>query len=104
MAIEVITKFITLSTVRSLVYVYNDSDALVDPTAVYITLTDPAGTKKVDASNIVVTGKTATGTFEHYYNTPSDAVVGQWLGEAMVVDGSGGTAKTTIANYSFTLI
>lgn len=41
--IEVITEFTAKATIRTLVYVYDDDDALVEPTSVLITWAEPNG-------------------------------------------------------------
>jgi len=41
--IEVITEFTAKASIRTLVYVYNDADALVEPTSVLITWAEPNG-------------------------------------------------------------
>mgnify|MGYP001069545197 CR=1 FL=1 len=41
--IEVITEFTAKATIRSVVYVYDDDDALVEPTSVLITWAEPKG-------------------------------------------------------------
>ena len=101
MGIDVITEFIAKATVRTRVHVYDDADALVEPTSVRITITDPKAVKKVNAVEIVVDGKVENGIYEHYYNTATDSEKGWWLGEVVVVDGTGQTAKTTPIPFSF---
>ena len=96
---DVITKFISKSTVLVRAYVYDEDDALTDPTtSITVTIVDHAGTKKVD--NAAMT-KHGTGVYDYFYNTVTDSVEGNWVGEVTTVDGSGGGAKTAIATFSF---
>ena len=96
---DVITKFISKSTVLVRAYVYDEDDALTDPTtSITVTIVDPAGTTKVD--NVAMT-KHGTGVYDYFYNTAADSVEGNWVGEVATVDGSGGGAKTAIATFSF---
>ena len=96
---DVITKFISKSTVLVRAYVYNEDDALTDPTtSITVTIVDPAGTTKVD--NVAMT-KHGTGVYDYFYNTAADSVEGNWVGEVTTVDGSGETAKTNIVPFSF---
>ena len=101
MHIESIIQYTAKSSVRTIVFVYDDNDALVDPTSILITITDPNGLAKVTAEEIITSGKIATGVYDHYYNTATDSVKGWWHGVAEVIDGSGATARTSIGNYSF---
>ena len=96
---DVITKFISKSTVLVRAYVYDEDDALTDPTtSITVTIVDPAGTKKVD--NAAMT-KHGTGVYDYFYNTAADSVEGNWVGEVTTIDGSDGGAKTAIATFSF---
>ena len=95
---DVITKFISKSTVLVRAYVYNEDDALTDPTSITVTIVDPAGTKKVD--NAAMT-KHSTGVYDYFYNTAADSVEGNWVGEVTTIDGIGEGAKTTIVPFSF---
>lgn len=101
MAVTVVSEFIAKETVRTRVHIYDDDDALVEPTSVLITLTDPDGDVEVDEEEIVVTGKQEDGVYDHFYNTTVDSVEGWWLGEAVITDGSGDGAKTTACPFSF---
>ena len=96
---DVVTKFISKSTVLVRAYVYDEDDALTDPTtSITVTIVDPAGTTKVD--NVAMT-KHATGVYDYFYNTAADSVEGNWVGEVTTGDGSGEDAKTAIATFSF---
>ena len=104
MAIEVITVFPDNATVRIITYVYDDDDALVDPTgSIKCTIYDPDGTKQVEAQDMT---KDVTGIYEYYYHKgtgldPMDK--GEWRGEIEVIDGSGADAITSPGNFSFTV-
>ena len=104
MGIELIVEFTAGASIRSLIYVYDDDDNLVDPTSVLITWVDKDGTTQVDQVNIVSDGRLETGVFEHYYNTDSDSVKGWWEGLAEIIDGSGETARTSIAHAQVNVI
>jgi len=86
---DVITKFISKSAVLVRAYVYDEDDALTDPTtSIKVTIIDPAGTKKVD--NVAMTKHGSdTGIYDYFYTTAFDSVEGWWKGEVWVVDGSG---------------
>ena len=87
MAILVQTEFIRKSTVRILVYVYDDDEALVAATNVYISIVDPDG-------EVVVDGETETmdtdtpGIYEHYYETTAAVEEGDYQIECDILDGS----------------
>lgn len=98
--ITVITEFTAKATIRSVVYVYDDDDKLVEPTSVLITWVDADGTKKVDQEEIVVDGRLEAGIYEHFYNTAADSAKGYWQGLVEVIDGTGDTARTSIGHYS----
>jgi len=164
MDIETIIEFTAKASIRTLVYVYDDEDALVDPTSVLVTLIDADGLRSSTATattanhlidsngqftakdvgktiynstdettaeitvfnsasdvtldtdimtngedyevycvyeeNVVSTGRLEKGIFEHFYNTSKDSAKGWWPCLVEVVDGTGGTARTSIGNYS----
>ncbi len=85
MAIKVQTEFIRKATLRTIVYVQDDDEALVDATTVDITIIDPNGTAVV---NEVGMTKTSTGTYEHYYTTTTSIVEGDYQIECDITDGS----------------
>ena len=99
MGIEVISEFIRLATVRTRAYIYNDDDTLVDPTSASIEIVNPSGATVVSGTTGM--SSAATGIYEHYYNTPSTAVLGWYRGKITIVDGTGDTAKATIGVVSF---
>ena len=101
MAIDVITEFIAKATVRVRAYVYDDDGDLVDATgSIKAIIIDPDGTTQVDS---VAMTKNATGVYDYLYNTTTSSTTGYWRGEVVVVDGSGGTAKTSVATFGFRL-
>lgn len=85
MAIRVQTEFIRKGTVRIIVYVYDDDEALVDATSVDISIIDPDGTIVVDETAMT---KTATGTYEYYYTTTTSVDEGNYQIECDITDGS----------------
>ena len=95
---DVITKFISKSTVLIRAYIYDIDDALVDPTSVKVTLVDKDGTKKIDDLSM---SKSDTGVYDYYYTLASDAAEGWWNGEVWVVDGAGADATNSLGAFSF---
>ena len=100
MAIKTIIEFTAKASIRTLVYVYDDNDVLVEPTSVLITLVDADGDTQVDQEEIVVTGKIVDGNYEHFYNTVAGSAKGWWKGTVEVIDGTGDTARTSIGHHS----
>lgn len=98
MTIEVVTEFLRLATVRVRAYIYDDDDALVDPTTVTIDIWDAEGTKQ---ENGTAMSNPSTGIFEFFYNLAAGSVEGNWRGIVWVVDGSGLTAKTSEGSFGF---
>jgi len=85
MAITVVTEFIRKATVRIIVYVYDDDEALVDATSVDISIKDAGGDIVVDE---VAMTKTETGTYEYYYVTTASVDEGDYQIECDITDGS----------------
>ena len=100
MNLETIIEYTAPASIRTVVFVYDDDDALVDPTSVLITWVDADEEKKVDQEEIVSTGKLETGIFEHFYNTSASSAKGWWNALIEVIDGSGETARTSIGKGS----
>ena len=100
MNLEIIIQYTAGASIRTVVFVYDDDDELVDPTSVLITWVDADGETQVSAEEIVVTGKLEAGIFEHYCNTTTGSAKGWWQGTVKIVDGSGGTARTSIGTCS----
>jgi uncharacterized protein YfaS (alpha-2-macroglobulin family) len=100
MGIKVQSEFIAESTVRIRAYIYDDDDALVDPTAITVTIDDPSGTTEVDDQEMTALEDT-DGIYDYYYNTDADSAKGFWNGRVKVVDGTGDTAKTSFGTFSF---
>lgn len=86
MAIKVQTEFIRKATLRTIVYVYDDDEALVNATTVDITIIDPDGT--VVVNEVDMTPPTSKGTYEHYYTTTTSIVEGDYQIECDITDGS----------------
>ena len=85
MAILVVSEFIRKGTVRTICYVYDDDQALVDATSVSISIKDPIGTVVIDEVGMT---KTATGIYEHFYATTTSVEVGNYQVECDILDGS----------------
>jgi hypothetical protein len=100
MDIETITRYIARATVRTVVFVRDDDRALVDPTSIFITWTDPNDLKVVDQENIISSGRLSQGIYEHYYRTTINSPKGYWRGLAEIIDGSGPTAVNTPMSFS----
>lgn len=77
------------------------SGALYDPDYVYLWLYDKDGTVVVDGEE--VTTNPSTGLYVYYWNSPLDAVLGEYRGKGKTQDGSGDLAKITIENGGFIL-
>ncbi len=104
MAVTVQTEFISSSTVRVIAYIYNDSDALTDPTAVTIDIYDPDGAKQVDGAAMTAS---ATGVYYYLYHQGAgeDAMdTGRWRGEVKTADGTGASTIYSGKPFSFKVI
>ena len=98
MGLKIQIDFIGGATVGIRAYIYDDDDALADPTSAKVTITDPDGTDQVSAEDMT---KNDTGVYDYFYKTDSDTATGSWSGEVVVVDGEGEEAKTSIATFGF---
>jgi len=85
MAILVKSEFIRKDTVRIIVYVYDDDEALVAATSVKISIAGPNGDIEVD--EVAMTTDTA-GVYEYYYTTTTDVGEGDYQIECDILDGS----------------
>ena len=85
MAIRVQTEFIRKGTIRCIVYVYDDDEALVAATSVDISIKDPNGTIVVDEAAMTAT---ATGVYEYYYVTTTALIEGNYQIECDITDSS----------------
>ena len=85
MAILVQTEFTRTGTVRIIAYVYDDDEALVDPTSVSISIKDPDGTLVADDQAMA---KNSTGMYEYFYTPATTAVLGDYQIECDILDGS----------------
>ena len=92
MSILVKTEFVRKDTVRILVYVYDDDEALVAATGVDISIVDPNGDIAVNASAVSVDEVAMTtdtpGVYEYYYTTTTSVVEGDYQIEVDITDGS----------------
>jgi hypothetical protein len=109
---ELVVKFLAKSTIWVRAYVYNDVDALVDPTSIKLTLADTnnvqvAGYISVVASasftvGLTVTGGTsgATGVVRSKPNATTlelQRVTGVWVSGEAITDTGSGTSTTSSA-------
>ena len=86
MSLKVVTEFLQLATVRVRAYIYDDDDALVNPTtSITIDIWDSAGTKQV---NGVAMTPVSTGIYEYYYQTTAASAEGNWRGIVWATDGT----------------
>lgn len=85
MAIPVITEFVRKGTVRVIVYVYDDDEALVAATSVDVSIKDPDGTLVVDEAAMT---PTATGVYEYFYTTTTSIILGNYQVEVDITDSS----------------
>ena len=85
MATEIQVRFIAKATVWIRAFIYDNDDALVDPTtSVKITIVEAkTRTKKVDAQDMT---SSSTGIYDYYYTLASDATEGWWNGEIHSTD------------------
>ena len=67
---------------------------------VKVTLTDPAGTKKVDAQAMT---ESTVGKFVYHYTSTITDVVGWWRFRCVGQDGTGSGAKYTVVDGTFNL-
>lgn len=106
MSIKIVAEFITESTVRTVAYIYDDDDALVDPThattPITVTITDKEGTV-VATDEAMAQQNSTTGVYEHYLYTTSSYVKGWYEGVVTTMDGAGDTTKYSKASYGFQL-
>jgi len=104
MGIEVVTDFLSASSVRIWAFVNRNepnNTSAVDPTTISITIVDPDGTTQVDD---VAMSKSTTGIYYHDYHTgtTSDAMAtGRWRGTVKVVEGTTTTAIIIPSPFSF---
>ncbi len=97
MAILVQTDFTRTGTIRTICYVYDDDEALVDATSVSITIKDPDGTLVVD--DVAMT-KNSTGMYEYFYTPATTAILGNYQIECDILDGSYHTIRHSHFNLS----
>lgn len=106
MALEGIVQIIVFpdkATVWILALIYNENDALVDPTAAKVSIIDPDDTVKVDEA-AMTQYETTTGIYEYFYHKGESADPmdkGQWRGEVLVIDGTGEAAVISPTKFAF---
>ena len=93
-----LTKFKQGETVEIYAEVKSQAGSLVDPTSIVVDLYDSAGVQKLTAQAMT---KLTTGIYQYFHNLPTDAALGFWKDTITVVDGTGGTAKTTKTDGGF---
>ncbi|MFA5377314.1 MAG: hypothetical protein WC455_16305 [Dehalococcoidia bacterium] len=100
MAIEVRHEFILPETVKITAAIYNDSDALVNPTGVTITITSPTGVVVV---NDVAMTNDSTGIYTYLFRTTISTTNGQYTEKVTATDGAGALAIITMGTDTFKL-
>lgn len=88
-----------------LAFIYNENGALADPTAVKVTVIDPAGTTKLD-KGAMTKYESTTGIYEYFYHKGEASAVmdsGEWRGEILTIDGSGVDAVVSSKPFAFTV-
>ena len=98
MSVEAQTEFIAKATVRVHAKVYDDDNALADPTSITATIKDPHSATQVDAQAMT---KDSTGVYNYYYQTNTSTTKGNWTGEVITIDGTGAGAKTSVSTFDF---
>ena len=99
MGIEVKAEFIGKATIRVWSYVYDNDDALVDPTnSIEVTIKDKNGTIAVDEQAMT---KSDTGIYTYDYNTTTSTTKGWYNVEVVVIDGTEAGAKTSVGTCAF---
>ena len=89
--------FVSGATIRIRAKIYDDDDALVDPTtSVKLDIIDPIGTKAADNQDMA---SSVTGIWDYYYNTTAGSKLGLWRYEIRGAD----STKTSIATGTFNL-
>ena len=91
------------ATVWILALVYDEDKALVDPTAIKVSIIDPDDTVIVDGE-AMTKYESNTGIYEYFYHKGVDSDPmdeGQWKGEILVIDGAGITAVISPHKFAF---
>ena len=83
--IRVQTEFVRKGTVRIICYVYDDDEALVAATNVYVSIVDPVGAV-VENATVMLTD--TPGIYEYYYETTTAVEEGDYQVECDILDGS----------------
>lgn len=98
--IDVQIEFIAKTTVRVVAYIYNDLDALVNPTtSIKVTIWDPdGGDPVVDGAAMSFVSQ---GIYEYFCKTTSLSKKGWWNGEIVVIDGVDPDDRTSMGVFSF---
>ena len=108
MALEGIVPIIVFpdkATVWILALVYDENKALVDPTAIKVSITDPDDAVVVP-EEAMTKYESTEGIYEYFYHAgvetdPMDK--GQWKGEVLVIDGDDETAVISPINFAFSV-
>lgn len=78
-------KFLAGATVEIHPEIYDIDNALVDPTSVTITITDPNGTEAVTDGAM---STSSTGIYDYYYTTTTAIKYGEWRYVITATDGT----------------
>ena len=82
-------------------YIKDWEGAYISPdNGVKVTLTDPAGAKKVDAQAMTAS---SIGKFVYYYTSSAADTIGWWRFRCIGQDGTGAEVKYTVADGIFNL-
>jgi hypothetical protein len=106
MALEGIIQAIVFpdkATIWVLALIYDENKALVDPTAVKISIIDPDDVTQVNEVSMTKYEDT-TGIYEYFYHKGTAAApmdTGQWRGEIITIDGVGESAVISPQSFAF---
>ena len=101
MAVTVVTEFNDNATVRVIAYIYDDDDALSDPTGATIDIYDPDNAKQVDGSAM---SSSETGVYTNFYHRGAGEAAmdsGRWRGIVLIADGTGADTVYSSKTFSF---
>lgn len=108
MALEGIVQIIVFpdkATVWVLALIYDEDNKLVDPTAIKVSIINPDDEVIID-EEAMTQYESTEGIYEYFYHQGVDADpmdTGQWKGEILVIDGTGGTAVISPKSFAFSV-
>ena len=86
-------------TVAKILYFYNESNVLIEPSTISIAIVDPNGTSKATLTKADLTF-VATGTYKMKYNMASDAAYGLWSLQVTATLTTGTLQNTEVFTFS----